>query len=174
MPPTAPAPADRETWSYGIRLALRLATAHHPLCSWFQSDRYHLFGASFCRGCTATIPLFALGIIAFPFAIHFFPAGVIPLAALALALGIPHGTTYLHRFSPAYRATAKLLGGFGLGLLIPAILFVPVPLAYRILVLAGLGVAFLLLQAVRMKRMLAVCDACPWQRDWNRCPGFEA
>lgn len=174
MPSAGPAPAERETWTYGVRLALRLATAHHPLCAWFQSDRYHLFGRSFCRGCTAAVPLFALGIITFITAIHFFPAGVAPLAVIGLSLGIPHGTTYLHRFAPAYRAGAKLLGGFGLGLLIPGILLAPVPLTYRIIVLAGLGVAFLLLQGLRMKRMLAICDACPWQRDWNRCPGFQA
>lgn len=174
MTTAATGPRDRESWAYGIRLALRLATAHHPLCSWFHSDRYHAFGLSFCRGCSATVPMFALGIAVFFLVLHFHGLDPFLVGGIGLALGIPHGTTYLHRFPAGYRAIAKLTGGLGLGLLLPAVFFAPVPLVYQIAFLAGLGVAFLLLQGLRMKRMLAVCDRCPWKRDWNRCPGFEA
>lgn len=168
-----PAAAAQDDWREGIRLGLRLATAHHPLCTWFKDDRYHWGRIQVCRGCAAAIPTFVLGLIIAVAALLHEPAFALHVGGIGLLFGIPHGTTYLHRFPPAYRATAKLTGGLGLGLLITTLLLAPIPPWQRIFLLAGFGVCFLVLQGVRMKKILATCDACPWRRDWARCPGFQ-
>lgn len=168
--PAAPAQDD---WREGIRLGLRLATAHHPLCSWFKDDRYRVGPVRLCRGCTAAAPMFALGFFVALLSIFHEPTIVFHVGGFGLLLGIPHGTTYLHRFPSAYRAMAKLTGGFGLGLLITVLLLAPIPLWQQGVLLGGLGASFLVLQGLRMKKILATCDACPWRRDWARCPGFQ-
>jgi hypothetical protein len=167
-------PADRESWQYGIRLALQLLTAHHPLCTWFKDDHYRWLGRRWCRGCVAALPTLLLGIVLA--ALFILQTGTHPylLAATGLLLGVPHGTTYLKRFTKNYRAFAKLTGGLGLGLLVCAILLSPQPTGIRLTILGGLGACFLLLQGLRMRRMLKTCDQCPWQRNWAQCPGFEA
>lgn len=170
--PASPAVSPADDWRQGIRLGLRLTTAHHPLCGWFQSDRYHVGKIQLCRGCVAAAPAFLLGFAIALFVFHHGLVYAFHVGLIGLLLGVPHGTTYLHRFPSAYRLFAKFAGGTGLGLLLAAVLVLPVPFWSRIVMLAGLAAAFLLLQGLRMRRILATCDACPWRRDWVNCPGF--
>lgn len=151
------------------RIAFRLALAHHPLCHWFRDDRM----GPLCSGCAVFWPAFAVATVPALAGL----AGGASAPALLLAgavLGLPQVATLLHRPGRLARAAVKLLGGVGVAMATPAVLFLPLPLWMRggLYLLAAAAVAGLL--GLRMRSILRTCHACPWQRDWARCPGFGA
>lgn len=153
-------------------VAVRLLLEHHPLCSWFAGDRVQVGPLRVCSGCLAAVPAAALGFVV---ALRVIVLGVppLPLCAGALVLGLPQLTTYLHRGPRAWRFTAKALGGLGLGGVAMSALLLPVPVGWIAGGAAGLVLAFVGLQAARVRSILRTCDACPYARDWDRCPGFQ-
>lgn len=153
-----------------VNVALRLALAHHPLCHWFQADRIQVGRIAVCSGCLATWPAF---LILAPVALRL-PVAPALLAATGILLATPQMASYIRRAGRAWRFTAKLLGGVGLALLVAGILRTPVPWSWRLGALAVVVVGFAVLQAIRLRSMLGTCDACPYRRDWESCPGFRA
>jgi hypothetical protein len=155
-----------------VALALRLAAAHHPLCTAFRSDVVRLGRLHVCGGCLATWPAF---IAALPLAWLARTQGVPawPLAAAGLALGLPHLASYAVRAPVPVRRAAKAVGGAGLALLVVGAATSGTGLPGLVaLVLAGCA-ASLALQAVRLRAMLRTCAACPHRRDWGSCPGMD-
>lgn len=154
-------------------VAVRLLLQHHPLCHWFAADRIHVAGVALCSGCVAAAPAAGLGLaVGLALAIRD-PASAPALVAGGLTLGLPQLTTYLHRGGRAWRFAAKALGGTGLGAVLGAALFLPVSNGWLLAGAAGLALAFTALQALRLRSILATCDACPYARDWDACPGFR-
>ena len=46
------------------------------------------------------------------------------------------------------------------------------PLGWAAVLAIGAGLATLMaLQVARLRQVLATCDACPYRRDWEACPG---
>jgi hypothetical protein len=156
-----------------VRIGLHLGLAHHPLCSEFRSDVVRVGRVHLCSGCLVAWPSFLLSL---PFAIlwRLDGAPAWPLLAVGLALGAPQLASYLRRGSRAERATAKALGGSGLALVFTGLLGLGWPGFWLVGALSVGGVASLALQAVRLRAMLATCDACPFRRQWESCPGFNA
>lgn len=157
-----------------VRAGLLLAVAHHPVCTSFRHDVVRLGGLPVCAGCLATWPAFLL---ALPLAAQARLDGAPALALLAVGftLAVPQMTAYLRRPGPGRsrggRAVAKVLGGAGLGVALAAVLTSGWPL-WAAAAAIGAGVlATAALQAVRFRRLLATCDACPYRRDWEACPG---
>ena len=158
--------------SASVRVAWRLARAHHPLCRHFRSDVFRRAGGPWCRGCVLTWPLFLLTLFAAPPLVLFTPLAPWQAVGVGFAMGVPQGMTFLRRFHAPARAYAKAVGGVGLGLVVGAGLLLPVPAAWKIAAAVGLLLAFAALLALRMRSILRTCDACVWRRDWGRCPGF--
>ena len=156
-------------WGH-VTVALRLALAHHPLCHWFQADRIQVGRIDVCSGCLATWPAFFLLV---PFALGF-PVAPAVLAATGILLAAPQMASYVRRAGRAGRFAAKLAGGAGLALLVADILRTPVPWTWRFAALGAVVAGFALLQAIRLRNLLRTCDACPYRRDWESCPGFRA
>lgn len=151
-----------------VRVAFRLALAHHPLCSWFRDDRI----GPVCSGCALFWPAF---FAATPAVLVALVRGTDTLAMLgaAIVLGLPQLLTARWRFGRTARGAIKLLGGVAVAIAIPTLWFLPFSLGIRIALNAAMVAAFGLLIVVRMRSILRTCDACPWQRDWERCPGFR-
>lgn len=150
-------------------IAFRLAFAHHPLCRWFREDRL----GPFCSGCILFWPAF---LAVTPFALTALARGA-DATALLLAgavLGLPQLATAVRRFGRLGRGAIKTLGGAGVALATPAILFLPLPLPWRLGLYGMELAAFCALLLLRMRSILRTCDACAWRRDWGRCPGFGA
>ena len=155
-----------------VRLGLHLGLAHHPLCTEFRTDVVRIGRVHVCSGCLATWPAFAL---AFPFAVLALKDGAPALALLlaGLALGLPQMATYRWRMSRRERAAAKAVGGVGLAMVVAGALAAGWPVVALATVLAAGMLASLALQVVRLRSILATCDACPFKRDWEACPGFD-
>jgi hypothetical protein len=156
-----------------IRLGLLLGLAHHPLCTEFRDDVVRVGRLHVCSGCVATWPTF---LVTLPLALAWHLQGTSALAMLAagLALGVPHLASYGWRGSRLERAGVKALGGVGLAGVVVGALTAGWPLWVLVVLLAAGLVASVGLQAVRMRSILATCDACPFKRDWDSCPGFNA
>lgn len=160
-------------WRRAAATGAKLALAHHPLCRYFHADHFTVAGVRVCRGCAVTWPLFA---IAFPLAllaIRFTLATAVGALAAGAVLGAPQFTTYVRRWPGPVRVAVKALGGVGLGVFLAGVLLWPAALGWRVAALAALWLGFLVLQAVRMRSILRTCDACPWHRRWDACPGFH-
>lgn len=154
--------ADR-AWA---RTGLRVALAHHPLCSVFAHDVVRLGGVRVCSGCVAAAPAFAAGLVV----ALLLAAPAWPLLLLGLAMGAPHLATYRWRGRRGARFAAKAVGGAGLGLVFAALL--QAPLAWQALAFLGMGLSFAALQALRLRSIQRTCQACPWGARWAACPGF--
>lgn len=152
-------------------MALRLALAHHPLCSWFHADTHAIVGVRVCSGCAWAFPGMLAGLVAaLSLGLHWEP---VALAGAGLTLGLPQLTTYVYRGNPAYRHFAKAIGGVGLGGLTAALPWIPLDLAWKIGGGLVLGLVFVGLQLLRVRSMLATCRKCPWAMNWEVCPGFN-
>jgi hypothetical protein len=155
------------------RVAVRLLLEHHPLCKEFAADRIRVAGVAVCSGCLGAAPAalagLALGVVA---VVRGVP--IAPLLAASLTLGLPQLTTYLHRGGRGWRFAAKAVGGLGLGAAIASALALPVARGWLVAAAVALALAFAALQGVRVRSILATCDACPYRRDWDACPGFRA
>ncbi len=150
-------------------VALKLAVRHHPLCDRFDSDRF----GPFCSGCAMFVPAFvAASFVAATAWLGGASAWAMLLAAATL--GLPQLLTLRWRFSRPLRAAIKVLGGFAVAGALFSLLVLPVGWPVRGALLALMAAAFATLLVVRMRSILATCDACVWQRDWGRCPGFGA
>jgi hypothetical protein len=161
------------TTRQAIALGLRLGLAHHPLCTEFQTDFVPVGRLQVCSGCLATWPAFFATL---PLALAWRLDGAAPLAMLAagFAMGIPQLASYGWRGSRLQRAGVKALGGVGLAGVVVGAFTAGWPLWGLAAVLAVGLVACIALQWVRMRSILATCDACPFHRDWDSCPGFNA
>lgn len=155
-----------------VRLGLHLGLAHHPLCSEFRSDVVRLGRVHLCSGCLATWPAFA---IAMPLALlaRFDGAAPLGLVAAGLALGLPQMASYRWRLSRLERAAAKAVGGVGLAMALAGVVTAGWPMGAVVALLAAGALASVALQVVRLRAILATCDACPFRRDWEACPGFD-
>ena len=155
-----------------VRLGLHLGLAHHPLCTEFRTDVVRVGRLHVCSGCLATWPVFVL---ALPLALlaRLDGAPGLALAAAGLVLGMPQMATYRWRMSRLERAAAKAVGGVGLAMALAGVLTVGWPLVAVVGVLTVGVLASLALQVVRLRSILATCDACPFKRDWDACPGFQ-
>lgn len=156
-----------------IRVAWRLARAHHPLCDQFRSDVFRRPGGPWCRGCVLTWPLFFLTLFLAPPLLLLSPLTVWQAVGVGFAFGVPQLSTFLHRFAAPARAYAKAIGGIGLGLVVVGGLLLPVAAAWKVAGGVAMVVAFTALLALRMRSILRTCGSCPWARDWSRCPGFN-
>jgi hypothetical protein len=96
------------------------------------------------------------------------------LLAAGFAMGIPQLASYGWRGSRLERAGVKALGGVGLAGVVVGALTAGWPLWALVPTLTAGLLASVGLQAVRMRSILATCDACPFRRDWDSCPGFNA
>ena len=153
-------------------VAVRLLLQHHPLCKEFAADRIRVAGIAVCSGCLAAAPAALAGLV---FGVLAVVRGAPVWAVLAAGatLGLPQLTTYLHRGGRAWRFAVKVLGGLGLGAVLASALALPVHDAWLIGGAFVVAVAFSALQALRVRSILATCDACPYARDWDACPGFR-
>lgn len=151
-----------------LRLGLRLAAAHHPLCDRYREDR----AGRWCLGCAVAFPAFLVGALAGS-ALLLHGLGSMPTAAGALVLGLPQAASYVHRPSRLARAATKATGGAGLGLLVVSWAAAPYPWPWRVAGFVLLGLAALAGQALRMRSIVHRCRACPWRMDWDACPGFR-
>ena len=156
-----------------IRLGLHLGLAHHPLCSRFRADVVHVGRAHLCSGCLATWPAFAL-VLPMALLARLQGAPAWALLAAGLVLGLPQMASYGWRRSRAERAAAKVVGGAGLALALTGLLGLGLPGPALLGVLIAGGAGSIALQGLRMRAILATCDACPFRRAWDRCPGFQA
>jgi hypothetical protein len=156
-----------------VRTGLLLSMAHHPLCTRFRHDVVRLAGLPVCSGCLATWPVFLLLLpVAVQARLHGAPA--LALLAVGVVLALPQVTAYRRRGrrSTSARTSAKVLGGAGLAAALAGALTAGWPL-FAVVAAIGTGVlATAALQAVRLRGMLATCDACPYRRDWEACPGM--
>ena len=155
------------------RVAVRLLLQHHPLCHYFAADRLRVGALAVCSGCAAAIPTALVGVaLGFALVVRGVPAW--PVVTAALVLGLPHLSTYLHRGGRAWRFAAKAMGGLGLGTLVGSAWMLPIARPWLWGGSAAMMAAFAALQALRLRAILRTCDACPYARDWGRCPGFLA
>jgi hypothetical protein len=162
----------KDDWRSATRLGLRLLTSHHPLCGHFASDRWMTGRQPWCTGCVVLWPTFVAGVVAAGLLLR---QGVDPwaLGASALMAGMPQATTYVRRWPLAMRVTAKAVGGFGLGAVVLVLLALPLaPLAKGLLVVGLVG-GSVIGMALRLRSLLRTCRRCPWNADWEHCPGFE-
>lgn len=157
----------------GARVGLAVLLQHHPLCSVYRKDRFQWGPVRVCSGCAVAFPSMLAGAAVGLWAL--FAQASQPLAVLAagFVLGGPQLLTYVTRRSRAERAAIKLLGGLGIGLVMAAWPFLPGPAIWHWVGLAAFGLALAGLQLLRLRTILRTCDACPWQRDWGNCPGFN-
>jgi hypothetical protein len=126
-----------------------------------------------CSGCLATWPAFLLAIpVALMVRMDGASAGA--LLSSGLVLGLPQMASYGWRLSRLERAAAKAVGGIGLALVVTGVLASGWPVLVLVAAVALGMLASLGLQAIRLRSILAVCDACPFKRDWETCPGFAA
>lgn len=152
-------------------MALRLLGAHHPTCHLFAGDVYHLGGVPICRGCAATLPAFVLTLLPAVLLVPETHAVAVLLAATALA--IPQLSTYVIRWPGAARIAAKTIGGVGAGLVVAAYWLWDATLGPKAVVGVGLVAAGSLGQGLRLRTIVRTCRACPWNMDWEHCPGFR-
>lgn len=161
------------TWRASGQAALALALQHHPLCGNFRADRFRLGRAAVCSGCAMALPGVLAGLALGTWMVLGLWWGPWPILAAGFTLGAPQALTYVWRFGRPVRAAVKALGGLGLGLAVAAWLFLDAPWSARITGAILLTLAFVALQAVRMRSILRTCRACPWRMDWDNCPGFR-
>ena len=167
-----------------VAAALRLALAHHPLCDAFDADVHRAAAIPsgtaaprsalrVCRGCAAAVAGLLLGI---PVGITALGLGADPLAlaVASLVFGGPQAATYAWRFAPPVRSCAKVLGGMGVGILTVAALAGAWPWPWSAAGAGALAMAAVAGQLLRMRTILRTCDACPWARRWDACPGLRA
>lgn len=162
------------TWRNGWSTAVRLALQHHPLCHQFRADRFETAsGRAVCSGCAMAFPGVVAGLVGSVclMVLAWWPAW--PLLAAGLVLGAPQGATYLVRFDRPTRAAIKGLGGLGLGIVAGAWWLADLATTWKVVGAAGIALVFGLLQAIRLRAILKVCRRCPWNADWDRCPGFR-
>ena len=154
-----------------VRLGLHLGLAHHPLCSEFRTDVVRLGRLHVCSGCLATWPVFLL---ALPLTLMARLDGASGWALLwaGLVLGLPQMASYRWRLSRLERAAAKAVGGVGLAMVVTGVLASGWPGVVLVAVLAAGMLASFGLQLIRLRSILATCDACPFKREWETCPGF--
>ncbi len=156
---------------------IRFALAHHPLCSLFAPDVVPAgVGRSrvpLCTGCVTFWPLLLSGVPVLLIGAHLQGVAWWALFLAGSLLGSAQLLSYA-RLTRTRRMKIVVKAAFGLGaaLVVTAIILMPFPVLARIAL--GLFFAFLalLVQTRRLASILAVCDACPWQRDWQFCPGF--
>jgi hypothetical protein len=157
-------------WSDGARLAWRLLFSHHPLCSRFRSDTFLLGGVRVCSGCLLTWPAFLLFFAGFVFVgSPFSPETAIVVGLSIGLLQVLSATVVRARW---FSRMAKVLGAPALALVVWGILWLRLPLPSLALVIAAGTAGFAALIVIRMRCMLAVCQACPYKMDWEICPGF--
>jgi hypothetical protein len=153
---------------------LRFALAHHPTCSLFARDviAVHGFGrkAPLCAGCVAFWPALLLG---FPLLVGFasLPWWVLFAGGATLALVQLASYAGLSASRGAKLAVKALVGLAGASM-VAGLVQAPWPLVARILAILALIIVAGAMQTLRLRKIVATCDECPWKRDWQHCPGF--
>lgn len=164
-------PPARPTAAHPVRVALRLAVAHHPLCHYFHDDT---FGRRWpvCRGCAVLWPLFLPLSILLVAWLPRLPLSPGQAFAVGAVLGLPQVATAAIRFRPAERVAVKAIGAVGLALLVAGLLWAPVPWSWKAAAAVAVLGGFTVLLAIRVRGILRTCRACPWAMDWEHCPGM--
>lgn len=156
---------------------LRYTLAHHPTCSVFAPDLVKLpIGkrkVPLCTGCLAFWPSLLGGLpLVLNLSVH---AGASwwSLATIGFAMAAPQLLSYMGLVrSRSAKLLVKAAFGLGAASVIASLILAPWPVALR--VGTGLALAFMTaaVHTLRLKRLQHTCDTCPWQRDWQHCPGF--
>lgn len=152
------------------RALLRLALAHHPTCLLFREDTFRIGGVPVCAGCLVAYPTLVATALAL-----WWTGAVAPWWTW-FALGWVFGSVqFVSVAGLARRRVAKVIVkaclGLGLSATFYGVILAPWPLAYKL----AFTVFGMVLGAVALipkaKRMIATCDGCMHQRDWDHCPG---
>lgn len=152
-------------------VAWRLALAHHPLCHYFGDDTWGR-RVRVCRGCATLWPLFLLQLPVAVLAVLYTGLGPFQAFGMGAVMGLPQIATAFVRFRPLERVAVKAIGAQGLALLVAGTLLAPVAWPWKAAVAVAVLLGFGLLLAVRARNIVRVCKACPWQMDWEHCPGM--
>jgi len=159
------------------RAVLRFGLAHHPTCSVFAGDlvvaRLGRFRTPVCIGCATFWPTF---LVAVPLLFLLASRAAVPWWAFlggGVVLSAVQTFSYMRlaRRRPA-RIAVKMVLAVGVASVACALVLAPAPAAVRVGVGLVLFAGYGALQTLRVRNIFATCDACPWRRDWQRCPGF--
>jgi len=127
-----------------------------------------------CLGCFIAYPL-ALVVVALSLLVP--AANALPVWAW-LALGLTGGAIQLlslkgYTRTKAAKIIVKLGLGLGLGAMTLFVFSLPGPLWYRIMVFVICLQGLSLMGAQREKVIDRTCRQCPYQAQWEKCPGFH-
>ena len=168
-----------KNWLRKIRLFFRalkpIITSHHPLCEYYDGHTFKLLGRKFCIGCYVGYPS-AIIMLIIGYSTQLF--SLIPSSILFLFGAILYLSIFLSIFGLTKKKSIKILSKICLGMgttFIIAWIF-----SYSTFLWLKILQAFLFVQAIlglmtikRKKEMDRICEKCPWNRDWNNCPGMR-
>lgn len=151
--------------------AVRFALAHHPLCSTHRTHVVLLAGRPFCAGCVAFFPaLLAAAPVAAWLAV-LFPWWHVLGAGAALAT-VQFLSLLQAVRRPWAKAVVKVAVGCAAALVVAGTWAAPWPVAGRLATMLALMAIAGAVQLLRLRGLRRTCEACPWAKDWARCPGF--
>lgn len=159
------------------RALLRFALAHHPTCTMFAADlrvaRFRSLRTPLCVGCTVFWPSFLLGL---PLVLWVAAEAALSWWTL-LVSGCALATVQFLSFtsftaSRSAKSSVKGVLGVAGAIVIACVALAPWPGLARL----AFGIALVLVagavQTLRFKKIFKTCAQCPWQKEWQFCPGF--
>lgn len=145
--------------------------SHHPHCSYFKDDVYHVGRRRLCIGCFTSYPI-AIIVVALWF-LGFFPYFWHILILLGLSFGLVQLLSFTRlTYKKGVKILVKIFLGLGFGFFASGVFAMPIPLWLRVVTIINLGIATGMLGVFRYKKVIGICERCEYKGNYYICPGF--
>ncbi|MFO7791792.1 MAG: hypothetical protein R6W73_02275 [Candidatus Saliniplasma sp.] len=147
--------------------------SHHPTCSKFKDDVYHLGDRKLCVGCFTAYPIAI-------FLIILWILGIIRVnTSHAFLIGILSGSLQFLSLTPLSEVKTgkiiiKIFLGIGIGFFTIGIFSLPIIFILRLILFILCINAASFYTFLRMKKIKKICERCEYERGTSDCPGFES
>ncbi len=148
--------------------------SHHPNCEQYDDDVYHISKYRLCIGCFTFYPTIVVTVVLTLLFVELTIPNLILLFFISFLFFTPIFLNVLGLTKLKFiKISSKLLIGIGVGFFVVSVLFLPLlHFLVRIVLLFEVNFFIGVIAYIRARRMQKECKQCPYEGDWDSCPGM--